>query len=319
MSWRSIFISNPAYLNLKQGSLQIAQAIETQSVIAKIPLEDISVILIENTGVTLSAKLLSACADKQILVITVGEDYHPNGIFLPYLPHSRALKIMRAQIKQSLVKKKQLWKTIITQKIVNQAAVLTSFGHNTVAQRLKILATAVRSGDAKNSEAVASQLYFRTLWGRDFSRSNTISIVNAALNYGYAVIRAAIARALCTYGFLPAFGIFHHNELNAFNLADDLIEPYRPFVDLHVVDQYTKVRENEAQLTTQNKAALVNLLHQDIRLTQHEGNGACTLLAGIEATVISLSQWVLSSKVKNVRLVMPCVTQVVTYKQTVHE
>jgi len=141
-----------------------------------------------------------------------------------------------------------------------------------------------------------------------------IVFYNAALNYGYAIIRAAIARTLCSYGFLPAFGLFHRNELNSFNLADDLIEPYRPLLDAHVLRHYPQERqENEMDgvrdLTSQDKANLVMFLHQDITLTTHKGlDGACTVLAGIEATVISLSQVVQGSikfPEENDSLVMP--------------
>jgi CRISPR-associated protein Cas1 len=215
----------------------------------------------------------------------MGADHHPNGVLLPYLPHSRALKVMRAQLDISLPTQKRLWQTIVQQKIRNQAAVLARHADvDRDARSLLAMADDVRSGDVDNLEGQAAQRYFRALWGDDFTR-NQPRFVNAALNYGYAVIRAAIARSLVAYGFLPAFGVHHHSEQNAFNLADDLIEPYRPLVDAHVLRSWPL--EPERELSPKDKQQLIALLHLDIATTCTRQ----TLLAAVDSSVISLSQW----------------------------
>ncbi len=282
MGWRSVMITQPAYLSLTDHALQIRQG-EQQ---AKVPLEDVSVLLIDNPQVTITAQLLSACAEHQIVVLTVGSDHHPNGMFLPFLPHSRLLKVMRAQLAIKLPLKKQLHQRLIQQKISNQAAVLASILAETDALFLQALVEKVRSGDTDNIEALAAQRYFQAAFGHDFTR-NQASLINAALNYGYAVLRAAVARTLVAYGFLPTFGLFHRSEQNAFNLADDLIEPYRPYIDIQVLAMNTDRADDT--LGRDDKTALVGILHKDVVLSAHQG-GRCTVLAAIEATVMSLGR-----------------------------
>lgn len=283
MGWRSVVITQPAYLSMGLHALQIKQG-EQQ---AQVPLEDISVLVIDHPQITITGQLLSACAENQICVITVDATHHPNGVYLPFLSHTRALKVMRAQLDLSAPARKQLHKILIQQKIRNQAAVLGCYGHDDGARRLCKLADGVRSGDPDNTEAQAAQIYFPRIFGAEFQRRQE-RFHNAALNYAYAVLRAAIARTLVSYGFLPAFGLFHRNEQNAFNLADDLIEPYRAFADAWVLRHFPE--EKETELSRTDKATLVSLLHEDTVLTQHGDEGACTLLAAIEATTISLSR-----------------------------
>lgn len=281
MGWRSVVIGNPAQLDFHQRALRVRQDGNT----AHVPLEDISIVLIEHPQVTLTSALLSALADAQIAVLTIGADHHPNGVLLPFLPHSRALKVMRAQLGTSHPTQKRLWQTIVQQKIRNQAAVLAQHANaDRDTRALLAMAEEVRSGDTDNLEGQAAQRYFRALWGDDFTR-NQPRFVNAALNYGYAVVRAAIARSLVAYGFLPAFGIHHRSEQNAFNLADDLIEPYRPLVDAHVLNGWSL--EPERELAPKDKQHLIALLHRDITTT----TARQTLLAAIDSTVVSLSQW----------------------------
>jgi len=303
MGWRSVVIGNPAQLDFHQRALRVRQEGNT----AHVPLEDISVVLIEHQQVTLTSALLSALADAQIAVLTVGADHHPNGVLLPYLPHSRALKVMRAQLGLSLPTQKRLWQAIVQQKIRNQAAVLARYANgNREYQALMAMADDVRSGDTDNHEGQAAQRYFRALWGDDFTR-NQPRFVNAALNYGYAVVRAAIARSLVGYGFLPAFGIHHRSEQNAFNLADDLIEPYRPLVDAHVLKSWPL--EPHRELSPKDKQQLVALLHGDI--TTSAANQ--TLLAAVDATVVSLSQWL--EYASPAVFVMPVLTSPPTYRE----
>ncbi|MGD9661608.1 MAG: type II CRISPR-associated endonuclease Cas1 [Porticoccaceae bacterium] len=284
MGWRSVVISHPSYLKYKQGALKVEQ----QDGEVSLPLEDISVLLLDNPQITLSTQLLSACANQQIVVITVGADHHPNGVLLPHQPHSRALKVMTAQIGMSQPQKKRLWQHLVKQKILNQSNVLRHFGEERTAARLAKLVNDVNSGDTGNAEGQASQLYFPALFGLGFGRQQP-RFHNAALNYGYAIIRAALARNLVGYGFITALGLHHRNEQNQFNLADDLIEPFRPLLDAYLLVHFP--REKQEELAPTDKATLVNILHQDIAATDSNGTQTRTeLLTAIEAAVISLSQ-----------------------------
>lgn len=253
-----------------------------------IPLEDISVLVIDNPRVKLSGQLLSACATWQIAVITVGFDHHPNGVLMPYLPHSRALQVMQRQIAIKRPLAKQLWQTIIQQKIANQAAALLTVSQQQPARILRALLAEVKSGDSGNVESLASQYYFPNMFGKGFNRREK-NQVNSALNYGYAVIRAALARYLVAYGFITAIGIHHHNQLNSFNLADDLIEPYRALLDIYVCQQF--IANEDIAMTSANKATLIGFLHHDIVMVNYTGEQTKrSVLAALEATVISFSQ-----------------------------
>lgn len=296
MAWRSVIISKPAKLKLKNRALVIEQEQGTASV----PLEDIAAIVIDQPQVTLTAALLVACAERQVAVITVDDSHTPNGIFLAHTPHSRALKIMREQLAMSEPHKKRLWQLIVKQKISNQAQLLSRLQHP-MAQTIKTLATQVRSGDPDNFEAQAAQGYFPALFGKGFTRDDAC-FANAALNYGYAIVRSAIARSLVSYGFLPAFGLHHCSELNTFNLADDIIEPYRILVDACVV-KLCQDYDGDDDLDMSAKSTLVNLLHQDTtRLENGIPAGISTTLALIDASSISLGQ---SIKNGNLSLVLP--------------
>ena len=282
MAWRIVVVTQPSSLAYKHQALRVQQDQGNVS----IPLEDIAVVVIDNPEVTLTAGLLSAMASKGIASITVGVDHHPNGVHLPLLPHSRPLKVLRAQMKLSLPRQKRLWQQVVRSKISNQAAVLTVNGHVSGGRTLRGLADRVRSGDSGNLESQASRLYFPTLFGPGFKRSSAI-LVNSALNYCYAVVRAAIARSLVAYGFIPTLGLHHSNEQNAFNLADDLIEPFRPLVDAHVFEAFTN--ESERVLDTEDKALLINVLLLETTLPAETGaTQRCSILAAIDATVVSL-------------------------------
>lgn len=284
MTWRSVVISTPARLKHQHRALVVQQ----DSGDTRVPLEDIAVLVIDSPQVTLTSQLLAACANQQIVVVTVDETHTPNGVLLPYLPHSRALQVMRKQLALTQPHKKRLWQGIIQQKLLNQAVVLQNHHHVAAARHLQQLAQEVRSGDPDNLEGQGAQVYFRNLFPQPFNRAQD-RFYNAALNYGYSVIRSAIARSLVGYGFLPAFGLHHRNEQNAFNLADDLIEPYRPLLDQHILGQYPL--EPERDLQPPDKASLVRILHHDVpRLELGETTGNSTLLALIDATVISLAQ-----------------------------
>lgn len=290
MTWRSLLISNPARLSLQQNHLLIQQ-----DEAIPIPLEDIAVIVIESREVVLTAPLLSALAQYGVTLLTCDEQFLPCGQWLPFAQYHRSLKILKHQLAMTLPQKKQLWQQIVKQKIRNQAWLLDYSGHDIAAGRLNALADSVKSGDKNFAESQAAALYFRVLFGGCFTRSSGNSI-NACLNYGYSIVRSAVARSLVQYGFLPSLGLQHRNELNAFNLADDFIEPYRPLVDLLVWE--SRLADNlQDTLTPQIKQKLVSLLHCQIKL---DGRNY-TLLAAIDRTVQSF-QTALTAGCKTLKL-----------------
>lgn len=291
MTWRSILISRPARLSLEQHHLLIQQ-----EEAIPVPLEDIAVIVIEAREVVLTAPLLSALAQNGITLLTCDEQFLPCGQWLPFARYHRCLKVLKQQIHMSEPQKKQLWQQIVKQKIRNQAWLLDYSGHDIAASRLNALAASVKSGDKDFAESQAAALYFRVLFGEQFTRSHENSI-NAHLNYGYSILRSAIARALVQYGFLPALGLHHRSELNPFNLADDFIEPYRPIADLLV---YEKIFSDSLsqELTPTSKQQLIALLNNQISL---DGR-TYSVLVGIDKTVQSFQMAISQNKPKLLKL-----------------
>lgn len=275
MSWRSLAITHPARLSLSKGQLLIEQ----QEKIT-VPLEDIAIVVIEAKEVVLTAPLLSAFASYGITLFTCDRTFLPCGQWLPFSQHHRFLGVIKKQLCLTLPSKKKLWQKIVQSKVRNQAWVLNAAKYEKSAEYLERLALAVQSGDKSYVESRAAAFYFKELFGLGFSRQSE-QTVNDHLNYGYSVLRAAIARALTQYGFLSVLGIWHKNELNSFNLADDLIEPFRPLVDLWLINQG---KELPSELTQQSRMALISLLHHSIKI---EG-ATYSVLAAIEKTVSSL-------------------------------
>jgi CRISPR-associated protein Cas1 len=270
-------ISRPATLRREKFALLIEQ-----EQAARIPFEDIAVIVLNHREITLTHSVLSACGEYGIALFSLGPTHHPNGVFLPFLSHSRATRMLRLQLDLGRPVAKRAWQTIVQTKIRNQAKCLKLAG-TSGAERLESLARRVRSGDPDNLESQASSHYFRALFGPDFHRGQP-RWVNAALDYGYAILRAAIARGLVAHGFLPSLGLFHASEQNAFNLADDVIEPYRPLVDLHVFEH--RVGHDVDELQPADKAALVSLLNVDLSMP----HGIMSALSSIEQSVESLAR-----------------------------
>ena len=276
MGWRSVMISRPAKLRREHFSLAIEQE-QT----AFVPFEDIAIIVLNHREIQLTHPVLSACADYGIGLYATGDNHQPNGVFLPFLAHSRTTRLMRIQMDIPRPLAKQAWASIVRRKIENQAAVLRFCAKNGV-DRMDSYARRVRSGDTENLEGQAAAFYFAQLFGQGFYRAEE-RWVNAALDYGYAVLRGAIARGLVAHGMHPPIGLFHASEQNAFNLADDLIEPFRPLVDLHVAKNPAFT---EGDLSPQDKAELVALLNVDVGMPQ----GKMSALSAIEYAVESLAR-----------------------------
>lgn len=278
MVWRSLVINKPARLKREHFALLIEQ-----EQAARVPFEDIAVIVLNHREITLTHPVLSACAEYGIGLYATGDNHQPSGVFLPFQSHSRATRMLRLQLNLDKPTTKRAWARIIQSKINNQASCMRQLGVLDP-ERLDSYARRVRSGDTGNMEAQASAYYFPQVFGRSFHRSQN-TWVNAALDYGYAVMRGACARALVAHGLLPTIGLFHDSEQNAFNLADDLIEPYRAIVDLQVgtaVKQ--KNSEPDAELSPTDKALLVTLLNIDVEMPR----GVMSVLASIEQAAESL-------------------------------
>lgn len=278
MVWRSVVISNPTRLRRDQFSLVIEQE---QS--ARVPFEDIAVIVLNHREITITHPVLSACGEYGIGLFATGDNHQPSGVFLPFLKHSRATRMQRLQMDIDRPLAKRTWAAIVRAKIRNQATCIQLSGRGD-GTRLLAFAERVRSGDTDNTEAKASAHYFPELLGENFFRAQE-RWSNAALNYGYAVLRGAIARGLVAHGFLPSIGLFHSSEQNAFNLADDVIEPFRPLVDLHVAKQI-KPNDHELTLTPADKVGLVGLLNVDVVMPR----GTMSALSAIEHCIESLAR-----------------------------
>jgi CRISP-associated protein Cas1 len=294
MAWRTLYISKQTYLSLKDA--HIVLRLETDMV--RFPLTDISVIILESLQSTLTSALLSAIAENHIALFSCNEKHLPNGLFTPFHQHSRIHKMLQQQFTWKVPFKKRLWQGIVKNKIANQMQVLMWINHSE-SHTLKPLISAVTSGDSSNKEAVAAQLYFSYLF-RDFKRRDKKDVRNLMLNYGYSIIRGVIARDLVAYGFLPALGLHHKNELNAFNLADDLMEVFRPLVDYmvyaHTWDKQLAPRDI---LTQAEKQQLLALFEKKVQLSEHR----VSLIAGIAEYVSSLSTATTSGNFSDLKVV----------------
>jgi len=252
MAFRNIFISSPAKLSVKNNQLIVKDSVEYS-----FPLEDISTILIESAQVTFTSALLSQCAQGGVLVYLCDNRHLPCAVLTGFNNHSRKLKILQSQVDLKLTVKKHMWQNIVKRKIENQSVVLKLLGKDYTA--VLALAKKVKLNDEDNLEAVAASKYFRILFGKDFSREYD-DITNARLNYGYSIVRGCVCRCLTVYGFEPSLGIHHKNQLNSFNLADDIMEVYRPVVDMCV----WQMDDEQETLSIRDKQILYNLLNCDV-------------------------------------------------------
>lgn len=244
---KTLCFTNPAYLSLHQCQLviRLPEVVENESLsnVLKeqaertIPVEDIGVVVLDHRRITITSGALDALLENNCAVITCNAQGHPVGLLLPLSGNTLQSERFREQIDSSLPLRKQLWQQTIKQKIANQAAVLRSVTSNDE-KCMQVWAEQVRSGDPDNIEARAAAHYWQHLFPElpHFVRSREGEPPNNLLNYGYAILRAVVARALVGSGLLPTLGIHHHNRYNAYCLADDIMEPYRPYVDRLVLN-----------------------------------------------------------------------------------
>lgn len=261
MGWRTIIISKPSKISLKNHNF-LYSPIDSEDIV--VPIIDISVIILETHQVTITSALLSYMAEKNILIFSCDKKHTPNGIFTPFHQHSRFSLMVHLQTKWTEPFKKRLWQQIIQQKIFNQSSVLKKLGKNKEYKELINISNKVKSGDSGNIESYAAKAYFSYLF-EDFNRRDVSDWRNSALNYGYSIIRGVIARDLSASGLIPALGIHHKNQLNSFNLADDLIEPFRPFIDKEVfVMQKDENIPKICELKFEHKVRLVEILQKTV-------------------------------------------------------
>ena len=227
MGYINLFLSTPCSIRINHGQLVVRGEEEHG-----FPVEDLNSVLIETAECTITSYALSTLSDAGAVVFTCDGKHLPNGVILPLNSYYRPLKILKLQQNIPKPLQKQLWQSIVKRKIENQATCVEITSNEPV-DDLYSLAKSVSSDDAKNLEAVAANLYFKKIFGKDFVRRDD-SFINLALNYGYSIVRGLIARTLTVYGFEPSIGVHHASELNNFNLADDIIEPFRPIVDMIV-------------------------------------------------------------------------------------
>lgn len=293
MRWNILEISNNGcYLRLFRGFILV---IRDQKELGRVIIDELNCVLISAIQSALSKPVMVKLAENGVPIILCGNNYHPISITLPYTNHHQSYKILQNQINISQPLKKRLWQSLVKTKINHQRQVLTHCQPNqqTAIKLLKRLSDKVRSGDSDNCEAQAARIYWRALFGSTFRRNQQSNdYINSALNYGYTVIRAACARAAMGAGLNPALGLHHHNQYNPFCLADDLMELFRPLVDLTVTE--SKLDE---KLNPKHKAMLAKLLQADMKLNQEQ----TTLTNATHKLASSLAQSI-DIKVNNLQI-----------------
>lgn len=266
---KTLYFGNPAYLSLKNKQLviklpevekndQLPSEIKKES-IRTIPIEDIGVLIIDNGRITITQGVIEALLENNSALVTCDNTRMPIGLMLPLSGNKTQTERFRDQINATLPLKKQLWQQTVQSKIRNQAFVLSN-KNNSIVDNMYAWASEVKSGDPDNYEARAAVYYWANIFNEieGFYRDREGIPPNNLLNYGYAILRAVVARSLTASGLLPTLGIFHRNKYNAYCLADDIMEPYRPFVDKLVCEIVAKGNDIK-ELTQETKFKLLNI------------------------------------------------------------
>lgn len=256
---RIIYIGTPRKIRIKDNNLLLHQV--SDGLIDLVPVEDIGFLILDNQNITISQNVLQSLLENKCAIVTCNQKHMPLGLFLNLDGSQLQAEMFALQIATKLPVKKQLWKQIIIAKIENQAQLVSRLVSKDASLPLYRLSKQVQSGDITNREAIAARYYWHQLFGNyDFAREREGDPPNNALNYGYSILRAGVARAIMSSGLLPTFGIHHHNRYNSYCLADDVMEPYRPFVD-EIVWMMVKNNEVNQELTIENKRQLLNILN----------------------------------------------------------
>lgn len=291
---KTLCFSNPAYLSLRDAQLviKLPEVEKAENLSADFkksaevtrPIEDIGVVVLDNKQITITQGALEAMLENNCAVITCDSNHMPVGLLLPLVGNTTQNERFREQLDASLPLRKQLWQQTMQQKIRNQTAVL-NLCSNAETKCMQAWANDVRSGDPDNYEARAAVYYWKNLFGHipGFIREREGVAPNNLLNYGYAILRAVVARSLVASGLLPTLGIHHHNKYNAYCLADDIMEPYRPYVD-RLVYEITEQYGIDVELSKDIKAELLSIPTLDIVI----GGKRSPLMVGVAQTTASL-------------------------------
>lgn len=278
-------------ISLKQDDLSLS-----------IPIEDVLAIILDDKETTITQKFITKCSEQNIILLFTDEKHLPSTAIIPFGNYSKPLLRLRDQINQSDSFKKKIWRKIIKSKIINQSDVL--FLCNKDGSFLKKISDNVKIGDKTNLEAYAASEYFKVLFGEDFNR-NIDCQENFFLNYSYAIVRGVVARNLMAYGFNCSLGIKHHNQYNAFNLADDFIEPFRPLIDLFIIKNINKLKNLDI---SEVKKELLNILNMQILWNQEKHR----ITTAIERVIISYIKSIESQDINN--LVLPNIMELSLHK-----
>lgn len=288
---RTLYFGNPSHLYKRNEQLCIAinRQAETEDMdkVISVPIEDIGVVVLDNKQITLSHALIDALLQNNVALITCDDTHHPSGLMLPLSVHHAQTEKFTTQISASEPLKKQLWQQTISAKLRNQAAMLHKRGKTNVAEHVLQFSKDVKSGDGDNHEARGAALYWQNLFDAslNFKRERYGLPPNNLLNYGYAILRATVARSLLASGLLPTFGIFHRNKYNAYCLADDIMEPYRPFVD-NIVCNIMESGSDYSELAKEHKQELLKIPALDIVIDKDKS----PLMVGLQRTTASLTK-----------------------------
>lgn len=285
---KTLYFGNPAYLSLRLEQLVIKtqkQENDGESLTRTIPIEDVGVVVLDHRQITITQGVMEKLLENNCAVITCDSRHLPAGLLLPLVGNTVQNERFRSQIDSSLPLRKQLWQQTIQAKIANQAAVLE---YSTSRRHGNMLAwvSQVKSGDSDNVEARAATYYWKTIFPErpDFLRGQFEDEPNGLFNYGYAVLRAVVARSLVMSGLLPTLGIHHHNRYNAYCLADDIMEPYRPYVDRLVLDIIAE--DGTLSLTQSAKLRLLSIPVLDVEIDGHTS----PLMVAVSTTTASLAK-----------------------------
>lgn len=277
---RVLCFENPARLSLKLAQM----VVELQDVTRTLPIEDIGVVILDHKQITITHALIDALLANNVAIVTSNDKHLPVGLMLPLDGNTLQSERFRAQIDASEPLKKQMWQQTVVAKILGQAHVLGTqlIEHNNMLKWSKD----VRSGDTDNMEARAAAYYWRNMFEKDaFIRDPQGLPPNNFLNYGYSVVRAMMARALVGAGLLPTLGIHHHSRYDAYCLADDIMEPYRPFVDMKVLEMWEK-GEVTSDISSEQKRQLLALTTMDVNISGHRS----PMMLAIQATAQSVQK-----------------------------
>ena len=277
---RVLCIENPARLSLKLAQM----VVELQDVTRTVPIEDIGVVILDNKQITITHALIDALLANNVAIVTSNDKHLPVGLMLPLDGHNLQSERFREQIEASEPLKKQMWQQTVVAKILGQAHVL-GIQHIEHSNMLK-WAKEVRSGDTDNLEARAAAYYWRNVFENDeFVRDSEGLPPNSLLNYGYSIVRAMMARALVGAGLLPTLGIHHHSRYDAYCLADDIMEPYRPFVDMKVLEMWHSGGEI-SDISSGQKRELLGITTLDVMINGHRS----PMMLAIQTTAQSVQK-----------------------------